>query len=83
MLANLLPHPTLSETLDLPLLFLTGLHKVHPAYRMVNAGWVGGRASLIGYLLSDFSTFFTKVLWLLNWEKLQTFQLNWEKSILL
>jgi hypothetical protein len=35
--------------------FLAGLHKVHPAYRMVNAGWAsvraGGRASLIGYLL--------------------------------
>jgi hypothetical protein len=29
-------------------LFLAGLHKVHPAYRMVNAGWAGGRASLIG-----------------------------------
>jgi hypothetical protein len=26
--------------------FLAGLHKVHRAYRMVNAGW----ASLIGYL---------------------------------
>jgi hypothetical protein len=23
--------------------FLTGLHKVHPAYRMVNAGRVDGR----------------------------------------
>ena len=31
--------------------FLAGLHKVHPAYRMVNAGRVGTRASLIGYLL--------------------------------
>jgi hypothetical protein len=35
--------------------FLAGLHKVHPAYRMVNAGRAGGlvcgRASLIGYLL--------------------------------
>ena len=24
--------------------FLAGLHKVHPAYRMVNAGRAGGRA---------------------------------------
>jgi hypothetical protein len=28
--------------------FLAGLHKVHPAYRMLNAG----RASFLGYLLS-------------------------------
>jgi hypothetical protein len=31
--------------------FLAMLHKMHPSYRMVNTGRVGGRASLIGYLL--------------------------------
>ena len=27
-------------------LFLAGLHKVHPAYRMVNVGLAGGRAGV-------------------------------------
>jgi proton translocating ATP synthase F1 alpha subunit len=37
-------------------LFLAWLHKVRLAYRMVNAGRVGGRASLIGYLLCVISS---------------------------
>jgi hypothetical protein len=38
--------------------FLAGLHKVHPAYRMVNAGQAGGRL-LIGYLLCVMNSFHT------------------------
>jgi hypothetical protein len=29
--------------IEVDMWFLAGLHKVHPAYRMVNAGRVGGR----------------------------------------
>jgi uncharacterized membrane protein len=35
--------------------FLDGLHKVHPAYRMVKGGWV----SFIGYLLCVINSFYT------------------------